>query len=298
MNGGSQEGNVTTTYYSIIKYVPDAIREEHVNVGVIAVRSDGSGIAVRFDALQRAKSIGRRTDVVFLNEFQRSLKGLASEQATDQMALVTTTTPGEALTLEGRPRLDVDFIRKVADKWRNTIQFSEPRASLEPDPEQLADDVFRRYVGQGQRQKTRARDRRWIVSRAAESLESVVAKRVQSADASLIVRRNRNVEGAVETHTFELVLEPRELRHAAHAISLEAEDRDQVDREIEAAAWQLDDTRRGRPDLPLSLLVVEGASASRLERVAHLCRAFETRLVRSGEVTDWAGRTVQEALLP
>jgi hypothetical protein len=289
----------TATYYSIIRYVPDPVRGEQVNIGALAVHGDGTFASVRFDRrFDRARSLGRGADVGFLRDFRDDLEELATEQSTAQLPLPARGQRAVAVTIEGKPRLDLDFLKFVSERWANSIQFTEPRASLEPDAERLLDEVFTRYVSADPTAgRRRGRDRRWIVSRAAALLEKEVAGRLPAQQATTVVRRNRELEGAIEPHVFELVLEHQEIRHAAHAISFEGGDKDSLKRDVESTAWLLDDTRKARPNLPLSVLVIERTGSPEMHRAEHICQALDVRFVRTSQVEEWAARAAQELVL-
>jgi DUF3037 family protein len=276
------------TYYSIVRYVPDAIRGEQVNVGVIALKADGSFAGVRFDrTFARARTLGRRRDVGFLRELRKSLEDLAEDQNNEQLPFLVG---GErhTSTLAGHPRLEVPLLTSLSTRWSNSIQLSEPRASLETDPLRLLDEVYRRYVApEEETVGARARDRRWIVARAARALEARVQTDL-TEQPSEFVRRNHEVDGAVERHMFEIVLGRMEVAHAIGAISFESDDRDLVAREVESAAWTIDDTRRARPALPITLLVIEREDSAELKRAERICRALSATVVRSGQVDHWA----------
>ena len=53
---------MTISRYSVIRYVPDPLREEHINIGVIVVAEDGSFADCRFlSNWEKAKKFGGRT---------------------------------------------------------------------------------------------------------------------------------------------------------------------------------------------------------------------------------------------
>src|SRR2546426_904839 len=188
-------GMSTATYYSIIRYVPDPVRGEQVNVGALAVHADGTFASVRFDRrFDRARSLGRGADVGFLRDFRNDLEGLAMEQSAAQLPLPARGQRAVAVTIEGKPRLDLDFLK--------------------------------------------------------------------------------------------LVLEHQEIRHAAHAISFEGGDRDTLKRDVESTAWLLDDTRKARPNLPLSVLVIERTGSPEMQRAEHICQALDVRFVRTSQVEE------------
>jgi hypothetical protein len=104
------------SYYSIIQYVPNPITDERINVGVVAF--DAQIVKVKFlSNWQRVKdfSLG---DINFLYEFQHRMQILASQGL---------LFPGDCLNGQA-PQ---ERLQKVAENWMNSIQFTEPSASLE-----------------------------------------------------------------------------------------------------------------------------------------------------------------------
>lgn len=286
------------TYYSVVRYVPDPLREEQINVGVVAMTADGSTVAVRFErSLDRARSLGRSANLGFLRELRTNLEALAARQSDRQLALAAPDRRGRLMiTMEGKPRLDLGLLRDVSGSWANSVQFSEPRGSLEVDPDRLAEDIYRRLVAPSAEPRVRARDRRWIVAQAVSSLETHIAVSHGLARES-VIRRNRAIEGVVEQHTFELVLEREDVRHAAHAISFEVDDQADLSREVDAAAWLLEDTRRARPNLPLALLAVGGSDSPAFGRARHICDQLTAHLVPVAQFDSWASAAIRELTL-
>lgn len=287
------------TYYSIVRYLPDEIRGEQMNIGAVVLAEDGSFAGAKFDpGLQRAKSLGRGADVSFLRQLKDAFEELVAEQGAGQLPLAAEATPRLVVTIEGKPRLDVNLLRYLSEKWVHSIQITEPRASLEPDPLRLLDDVFRRYVRpESTGVRRQVRDRRWIVSRAAQLLEVLVQERFPQEPAGEIVRRRRPLDGVVERHTFELVLERHEVRRAAQALSFEGEDRRSLSREIESVAWAIDDTRKAQPRLPIALLAIELEGSPEFQRAEHICRSLEATFVPSRQLENWATSAVRELAL-
>ena len=104
------------SYYCVVRYVPDPIKEEQINIGVIVF---GYGcVRTRFTTnWQRVYNFGDN-DIGFLKDF-------VSQAA----------------------RLTERRIREIADRWINTIQLTQPRAS-ELTLEALLKDVAQRYLGE------------------------------------------------------------------------------------------------------------------------------------------------------
>src|SRR5437016_5244403 len=112
------------SYYAVVRYVPDPIRDERINIGVVVTGQTGEFAGAKFTHdFQRAKSFGAE-DLGFLKDFSKMLEDL-------------TVQPQLRLELEKEPSWDLTTIRVVHQQWGNAIQFGEPRAALEPDPSKL-----------------------------------------------------------------------------------------------------------------------------------------------------------------
>jgi len=93
------------SHYSIIRFVPDSVTDERVNIGVVAV-GDG-GPQVRFLRHWRRVREFADVDPKALRDF---VKALLDESANEWTR---------------------DNLERFARTWTNSIQFSEPSASLE-----------------------------------------------------------------------------------------------------------------------------------------------------------------------
>src|SRR5438874_12859278 len=108
------------TKYSVVRYLPNPLSGEMINIGVIAWGEDK--IAARFvKDWKRAKAFGRE-DISFLRDFVEQMEDSAQVQ---QQLLAFTSKPVDATQLE-----------KFVKDWGNSIQFSELRTSLR-SPEEV-----------------------------------------------------------------------------------------------------------------------------------------------------------------
>src|SRR5262245_19715811 len=106
-----------TTYYTVVQYLPKPLSGERMNVGVIAW-ADGQ-IATKFiDDWRRVRSFGGE-DIDFVRDFVRRV-----EEASEDIPSLPGFVHDRAID-EGR-------LRKFIGDWVNSIQFSEPKASLKP----------------------------------------------------------------------------------------------------------------------------------------------------------------------
>ena len=124
--------------YSLIRYVPDPIRGEFVNVGAIAGSEESSDWAVRWvDNPARARRLDEKGSLPgvweFIDRIARHVD--AYEQAIEQPQL-------EA------PEVDVseEWLRGLHASHRNIVQFSEPRPLLAKDASAALDEIFAELI--------------------------------------------------------------------------------------------------------------------------------------------------------
>jgi len=108
------------SYYSIIRYVPDPISEECINVGVAVF--GGPTPLVRFisDWTRARRFGGENTE--FLERFAKQVSG-------KQLGIFADSGTWDEAGL-----------RAVLGRWHNSIQFTPPRASLK-EPAALLEDI-------------------------------------------------------------------------------------------------------------------------------------------------------------
>ena len=101
--------------YFLLRYVPDAVKEEFVNIGVVMVEpgANGSGFAdVRFTRdWRRVRCLDPQADVEMLEALEREIRGQLGEVK-------------DRATLLGR----------LQDSFSNVIQLSESKGLLAEDP--------------------------------------------------------------------------------------------------------------------------------------------------------------------
>lgn len=139
---------MTVSRYSIVRYVPDPLREERVNVGVALVAEDGSFARCRFlHNWSRVRGFGAE-DISFLKEFAADL----------EREMARTADLFE-------PRgFEADCLGAYAANWANSIQLSEPRASVADD----LDALLTRLVHQFLVEPTPGAPRHWPAALALE----------------------------------------------------------------------------------------------------------------------------------
>lgn len=115
-------------YYSVVRYVPDVVRDEGINIGVALQARDNGHETVKLlftDNYRRAA----RLDPHFTSRTLEKILSSSARQITQQAA-------------GGRVRLD-DLIANYSG---GRIQFTEPRITVVDDPAAEIEDLYSRFV--------------------------------------------------------------------------------------------------------------------------------------------------------
>src|SRR5438445_701262 len=161
------------SFYSVVRYVPDVIADERINIGVV-VFGEGRIRAHFLQNWQRVQRFGGGS-VAFLKNF-------AKEFPQAQLHLLFES-----------PKWDEASLQKVVGKWKNCIQLSEAYASLKSVDELLA-EVTNRFLREEQSHaQTAVREsygRSRVVSDGIRIVKAVLSEHVGRRIASEIVKKN------------------------------------------------------------------------------------------------------------
>ena len=252
-----------------------------MNIGVV-VFGDGV-IRSRFlSDWRRASTFGGGKSVAFLREFATRVKHWAPIQEEFPGLEMTVHVSGEQL-------------RDFARDWKNSIQFSDPKASLLGADALLA-DVVSRFLKPPQRKK-RVRDRRAATNLAYRSLLSALTTAGVS-EPEHYLHRSFLIEGAIELHRFELGVRNGKLIGASRTISFESEGPTSLDREIEAVAYSLSDVRQKIANVSLSVIAIPPRSpgSKAFARAEKVFSSFGATLIPEAYVDTWAEQEAQAVL--
>lgn len=112
--------------FFLVRYVPDLVRDESLNIGVFLHSPDERYLGCLFtDDFRRVKRFHPHADLEMLRELQQHFDQEIDEQEND---------------LEG-------YVRRMQDSYSNMIRVSLPSPCLLHDPQSEIKDLFARYVG-------------------------------------------------------------------------------------------------------------------------------------------------------
>lgn len=156
---------MTSLEYSIVRYVPDPIRGERVNVGVILASSDPPFFDSRFLPKSQTRKLAALSGVKVCSFFRDLEQELADGRVTLQGRFESAESTWSA-----------DLLRTASNNWSHTIQLSEPRRVRGKDPKSLLRRLYLDYVNSSRKRPRDFRDRRWVKAEIRDEVERLVTE--------------------------------------------------------------------------------------------------------------------------
>jgi hypothetical protein len=120
------ESKLKQCSYFLVRYVPDLVRDEALNIGLFLYSPEEKYLGCLFsDDFRRVKRFHPQADLEFLRELQDDFEQQIDRNESD---------------LEG-------FIHQMQESFSNLVQVTPPRPCLLRDPQSEIQDLFARYVG-------------------------------------------------------------------------------------------------------------------------------------------------------
>ena len=268
--------------YTVVHYLPHPLSGERINVGVIAW---GSGLlAARFiNNWRRVRAFGHE-DVEFLQDFIRNVERSVSN---------LRELPG----LDA-PVIDENRLKQIIGNWTHSIQFSEPRSSIDKTPELLIEEIAPIYLTEPLQATSRAQRRRAAAAIAAQKVFEVVEAQ-RGAFANELVKKSYPLQGKLDEHTFDVVVTNGRPYLAVQGLSFEVASSPGMRREIDATAWAIDDVKRENKKFPLAVLMLPpddagGGDSDIFLRAKKVFKGLHADVVESDrQIGSWVKRRVR-----
>lgn len=262
--------------YTVSRFVPNQIRDEAVNIGIIAVDPDTGRTSHRFrDDLWRLKGRCPGADVETLEGIVKSLR--------------IGDMPG-----------GVDDLGRMADEHTHSLQFTEPHGALAPTLEDALQMLYGMYVSEaGARapKASRATAKRQIltefdaeVSRSGVLTEAAIPRPRFAGTVGEFRpdRAFRTKRGAVAVHALSFATHPAQALKNAKVLAVDYEDAKGNAANLECAAV-MDSAPGGGPkreqemyDQAKGHLVDRGCEVVPAGRIPTYIRGIARRLKRPG----------------
>lgn len=256
---------MTTTYrYAVVRLVPDEIRQEFVNVGVVIAPMHGHAYAqfAPKSEARRLTSLGYEGDFETLLSVERDILAWG-----DRAAM---------------------YLEEASQSWAGTLRFSELGAARHETPRDLLAELYARYVERtgSPHASPASRDRREARKIVRDALRAVLP-----AEA---VQKRPIVPGTVETHKFDAGVKNGKLLHAVTTLSFDIKTERVLAGEVDAGAWSIADVRDGNPSLPISVVTIGRSQAKQLNRAKDIYAKLGATIVKEDELGDWAKEVSDE----
>jgi hypothetical protein len=120
--------------YSILRFIPNVIRDEGINVGVLVRSNDAPEFAWRFLARSAAlKKLSPNADTRLVDNFQRALSLCHKDN--------------QPLGLVGHPT-DPDFFARAREEYNGNLQLTDARGLIANHMEDAIKKIFSMYVAE------------------------------------------------------------------------------------------------------------------------------------------------------
>ena len=228
------------SHYTLIQYRPDPANDERLNIGVIAWDADGAHV-VFVESWEHVRLFSGQ-DVAFLREFAQSMQ----DRLPEEMAPIVD-------------ELTEELVQRWIGEVAHSVQLTPAQGAPE-DAKKLISSLAARFLYSPPPRPKKGRDRRTAASHAYRAVKAAVHSK-QRKGADPLVRLRRPLEGKLGEHVFDVVLADGKPLAAVDAISFEVRSKANLQREVDATAWALDDVRRLNKDMPLAVFVLPPTNA-------------------------------------
>jgi hypothetical protein len=260
--------------FSIVRFVPDPIREERLNIGIAVLTRDG--IAAKMLASGQASRLRRLTD-------RRDFRFLGEQEG----SLNSARVPKQLSIGGGEDVWTSDMLRNAVDEWGGMVQFTSLRGGLTPSLDGLLDSLFSRYVTVPLRVTRSEPGRARLRSLAGRTLRSAFVNQFPRRNPAKYVRRDALVSGQLERHQFDYVLGNGSPLHLVQAFSFNVASGTSLKTELDAAAWAITDVTR-RKKTPVTV-ITSGSRQHELLRIAKgVFPALGADLIPEDGLSEWS----------
>ncbi len=271
-----------TSRYSIVQYVPNPIADERINIGVVAF--DDNDVRVQFvNNWGRVRNFGGE-DINFLRDFAKRMN-----KAAEEGLLFPGDQPNDTPKHER--------LKKIARGWMNSIQFTEPRGSLE-DVESLLEDIAQTYLVNVFSAKTK-RNRQ----DAARITTSIIRNTLLSYNDRPVLKEMLHndflVKGSYKEHKFDAVVANGQTYFAAHGISFEVDIPESLQDSI---SWMISDVKKVDSKLPIGIVALPPKQGwqdyeklnEMYQKTIATYRSLGAEVLQENEVQPWASQTIDK----
>jgi len=260
-------------FFSVIRFVPDSVANEAVNIGVLCASGD-------------------RIEVRGLHDWDR-VKCFAGASWQEARRLVHELEADPRAFLGVDNVVSADDLRPALSQWTHALQFSDVSASL--DNLDALMNTMEPLVLVGQRADMLVhQNRRDVVVRTIyRAMTSAFELRFERRARGLVRRRAR-VLGRRTNHKLDVGVVNGALYAGAFGLSFTTGQRDRQWKDTDAVAFAIDDLRAAGNAAPLCVVTDEPMGENEAAtRAGRLFDGMQVERIGVGHVDEWARRAIQ-----
>jgi hypothetical protein len=253
------------SYYSVVQYVPDAVRNERVNIGVLAFG-------------------GGRVRSVFLQDWHR-VKQFVGKDVSFLKEIAKDAT-----------KWDEETIKRLATCWTGSVQLTPPSASL-LDPVQLLVDVGARLLVEQAAAERGYRIKDDVVRIAKRRIREKLVERLGAVGPAYLRDASYDLQGRHMAYGFDVTVANGQPFFAAQGLSFEVPSGRRLEKEISSTAWRIEDVKLDNPDFPIGVIVLPAKTHSGMADIYEKARLtfgqLKAEVVEENNLTAWAAKMVE-----
>jgi len=194
----------------------------------------------------------------------------------------------------GPTSLRPDTVEQIASRWINSVQLSEPRASLAP-VDQVLNEMASLFLKDHEEQAREYRDHRHARSFLRRGVRRALRERFDLAQVEAFTS-SRQVRGGHQAHNFDLVIGNGVIYGAGAGLSFEnPEPVKSLQVVSDALAWSIDDVRQRDKDLSIAVVVLPpigpaGPSHNVYAEAGRIYRELGAEVFTPDGVSRWANQ--------
>lgn len=263
--------------YALVHFVPDPVRGERLNIGVIAWGP--TEVRCKFASDWRRVRAVSGGDISYLRQF-----------VSDFHRRLASPDGDNILTVSGVQEPCVKDLEKMVARWSGNIQFSDVRGSLKSASEVVSE--LAAIFLPPDKMNIRRETRKSAVAVAAQSIRSAVTKKLKVEETDKYVFTKRRVDGRFDQHEVDVVVANGALIAGVQAISFRVADTSKLEKDIDSLAWSFDDIARRSKNMKLGLFVLPPKSKDdpQYRRAKRLFPEMKVEFLEGARLDAWALR--------
>lgn len=215
--------------YSVIRFVPDPVRGEFVNVGVLAGSDESSEWELRtVENLKRARSVDDKG-------LLRLVWGFVDDigRKVDRYAEAVQTSFFD----EADDGLSEDWLRRLSEESRNIVQFSNPAAVVAGDIDEALNTLFAEFIVEPEARRFPFKKKHVALAAIRQAYREAGLRRQEHFE------EGANVKGLHHKERFDFVVVNGRAVQLAQTWSFQIPNQEDLAEQVKAWAWTVADVR-------------------------------------------------------